>query len=101
MAALLATEQIACPPDFEVEGRDAEAAPQVAELLDRGEAFLRDRRQIVFRRNQKVRVRRSVRSPDPPAKLVQLREPVPIGAIDHDRVGVRNVESVLDDRRRE
>ena len=55
----------------------------------------------VLRRNQQVGVGAPVGSPDPPAQLVELRQPVAIGAIDDDRVRVRDVEAVLDDRRRQ
>ena len=41
------------------------------------------------------------RSADAAAQLIQLRQTVSIGAIDDDRVGVRDVEAVLDDRRRQ
>jgi hypothetical protein len=36
-----------------------------------------------------------------PAQLIQLRKPVPVGSIDDDGVRVRDVEPVLDNRRRE
>ena len=57
--ALLAAEQVAGAADLEIERRHAESAAEVAELLDRGEPLLRNRRQVVFRRNQQVRVRRA------------------------------------------
>ena len=57
--ALLAAEQVAGAANLEVERGDAEPAAQIAELLDRGQPLLRDRRQVVFRRNQQVRVRRA------------------------------------------
>src|SRR5205085_7926977 len=72
LAALLAAEQVAGAADFEVERGDPESAAEIAELLDRGEAFLRDRRQIVFRRNQQIRVRGPIRSADAAAQLVEL-----------------------------
>ena len=97
MAALLAAEQVAGAADLEVERRDAEPAAQIAELLDRGQALLGDRRQVVFRRNQQVRVGRPIGPADAAAQLIQLRQPVAIGAVDDDRVGVRDVEPVLDD----
>src|SRR5581483_4185897 len=35
------------------------------------------------------------------AQLIELRQAVPIGAVDDDRVRIRDVEAVLDDRRRQ
>jgi hypothetical protein len=37
-------------------------------------------------------------APDAPAQLVQLRQPEMVGAVDDDRVGVGDVQPVLDDR---
>ena len=101
LPALLAAEQVAGAANLEVERRDAEAAAEIAELLDRRQPLLRDRRQVVFGRNQQVGVRRPIGSPDAAAQLIELRQAVAIGAVDDDRVGVRDVEAVLDDRRRE
>ena len=39
------------------------------------------------------------RAADPPAELVELGQPERVGAIDDDRVGVRDVEPRFDDRR--
>src|SRR5205814_3436324 len=101
VSALLAAEQIACPADLEVERRDTEAAAEVAELPDRGQPLLRNRRERLLRRDQKVGIGAAVRATDPSAELIELRQSIPIGAIDDDGVGVGNVEAVLDDRRRQ
>ena len=47
-AALLAAEEGPRAADLEVQRRHAEAAAQIAELLDRGEPLLRDLRQAVL-----------------------------------------------------
>ena len=99
--ALLAAEQVAGAADLEVERGDAEAAAQVAELADRRQPLLRDRRERVLRRNQQVGVGAAIRSADAAAQLIELRQAVAVGAVDDDRVRVRDVEAVLDDRRRE
>jgi hypothetical protein len=52
-------------------------------------------------RDQQVGVRRAIGSSDPAAQLIQLRETVSIGAVDDDGVGVRDIETVLDNRRRQ
>ena len=97
VAALLAAEQIPGAADLEIERRHAEAAAEIAELLDRRQPLLRDRREVVLGRNQQVRVGGPIRPADAAAQLIELREPVPIGAVDDDRVRVRDVEPVLDD----
>ena len=51
--------------------------------------------------NQQIRVGAPIRSADAAAQLIELRQAVPVGAIHDDRVGVRDVEAVLDDRRRQ
>ena len=48
---------------------------------------------------EQVRVRAPRRAADPPAQLVELRQPERVGAVDDDRVHVRDVEARLDDRR--
>ena len=99
--ALLTAEQIARAANLEVERGHAEAAAEIAELLDGGEPLARDRRQRFLRRNQQIRVRRPIRPANTAAQLIELRQAVPIRAVDDDGVGVRNVEAVLDDCRRQ
>ena len=101
LPALLAAEQVAGAADLEVERGDAEAAAEIAELADRRQPLLGDRRQVVFRRDQQVGVSAAIRAPDAPAQLIELRKTVVIGAVDDDRVRVRDVYAVLDDRRRD
>jgi hypothetical protein len=45
VATLLAAQQVSGTPDFEIESRHAEAASEIAEFLDGGETFPRNRRQ--------------------------------------------------------
>src|SRR5207247_738142 len=101
VTALLAAKQIPGAANLEIERGHAESAAEIAELLDRGQPLLRDRRQVVFRRNQQIGVRRTIGAPDASAELIELREAVAIRAIDDDRVRVGNVEPVLHDRRRQ
>ena len=60
VTALLAAEEVAGAANLEVERGHAEAAAQIAELLDRREPLARDRRQRFLRRNQQVGVGRPV-----------------------------------------
>ena len=48
---------------------------------------------------EQVRIGPPRRPPDPAPQLVQLGQPERVGAVDDDRVGVRDVEARLDDRR--
>ena len=100
-AALLAAEQVAGAADLEVERGDAEAAAEIAELLDRRSRLRATGDSDFFRRNQQIGIRRPIAAADAAAQLIELRQAVAIGAIDDDRVGVGDVEAVLDDRRRE
>ena len=50
-------------------------------------------------RQQKVRISLVLRAAHPPAKLIQIGQSETIGTINDDRVGVRDIESALDDRR--
>ena len=56
--------------------------------------------QVAIRRNQQVSIRATIGTPHPPAQLVELRQAMPVGAIDDDGVTEWDVEPVLDDRRR-
>ena len=95
---LLAAQQVAGAPDFQVQGGDSESGAEIAELLERGQALLRDRRQVIFGGSE-VGVGSLVGTADAAAKLVQLGEAEAIGTIDDDRVGARDVQAVFDDRR--
>ena len=50
---------------------------------------------------EEVRIGEDVRAADPAADLVQLREPERVGALDDERVRLRDVDARLDDRRRD
>src|SRR6185503_19351166 len=86
--ALLTAEEAAGAANLEVERGDAESAAEIAELLDGSQALLGDRRQIVFGRNQQVRVGRTIRTADAAAPLIKLRQAIAVRAIDDDRIGV-------------
>ena len=50
---------------------------------------------------EEVRVREDVRAAHATADLVELREPERVGALDDERVRLRDVDARLDDRRRD
>ena len=62
--------------------------------------FLRDLGEDRVRRDEEVGVGPAVGAADPAAELVELGEAVAVGAVHEERVGPRDVEAVLDDRRR-
>ena len=99
--ALFAAEQVSGAANLEVESRDAEPAAEIAELPDRRQPFLGDGRERILRGNEQVGVGPAIRSADPPAQLIELRQTVTVRSIDDDGVRVRDVEPVLDDRRRQ
>ena len=51
---------------------DAKATTQIAELADGGQPLFRHLRQRIVGRNQQVRVRRTIRSSDAAAQLIEL-----------------------------
>ena len=58
-------------------------------------------RQLVRVGVEQIGVGGHVRAADAPADLVQLAEPEHVGALDHERVRLRDVDPRLDDRRRD
>ncbi len=97
MPALLAAQEISSAADFKVEGRNPEARPEVAEFANRRQTLPGYRRQRLFGRNQQVRIGPPVRSPHSSSQLIQLRQAIPIGAVNHDGVRVPDIEAVFDD----
>ena len=96
---LLLAEQVAGAADLEVVRREAEAAAQVVELLQHAEPLLGVGRDQMLAGDQQVGVGAMVRAADASAELVELRQAERVGAVHDDRVGARDVETRLDDRR--
>src|SRR5204862_1138445 len=101
VAMLLAAEQVSRAANLEIERRDAEAGAELGELLERRETLPCVLRDLRLRGHEEVGVGLSLRSTDAPAKLVELRQAMPIRAVDDHRVRARDVETVLDDGRRD
>src|SRR6266498_3442290 len=97
VAALLAPQQVARPPQLEVQGRDAEARPQVRELADGGQALPRDLGEHGVGRDEKIGEGSPVGAPDAAPELVELGQAVAVRAVDDHGVGAGDVEAVLDD----
>ena len=101
MARLLRAEQVAGAADLEVAHRDREAGAELGVVGERREPCARLGRQLTRLRIEEVGVRELVAAADAPADLVELREPELVGALDDQRVRLRDVEPRLDDRRRD
>ncbi len=93
--------RLPAPRISRIERRHAKAAAEIAELPDGRQPLLGHRRQRLRGRREQERVGRAIGTAHAPAELVQLREPVAVRAVDDDRVGVGDIEAVLDDRRRQ
>ena len=98
---LLGAEQVAGAADLEVAHRDLEAGAELGVVGERRQARARLRRQLARVGVEEVGVGGDVRAADPPADLVELAQPEGVGALDDQRVGLRDVDPGLDDRRRD
>ena len=98
---LLLSEQMAGAADFQVFHRQPESGSELAEFLDGFEALAGDRSQLGERRNEKIGEGLAGRPADPAAQLVELGQAEMIGPLDDQGVDQRDVDSVLDDRRRD
>ena len=101
MAGLLRAEQLAGAADLEVAHRDREAGAELGVVGERGEPRPRLRGQLARVGVEEIRVRGRVGAADAAADLVELREAERVGALDDQRVRLRDVDPRLDDRRRD
>ena len=101
MAGLLVAQQRAGAAQLEVAHRDLEAGAQLRVVRQRGEPVGRLLRQRPGAGIEQVGVGALARAPDAPADLVELAEAEPVGAVDDQRVGLRDVDARLDDRGRD
>ena len=96
--ALLGAQDVARAADLQVLHRHRRARAQLGVLRDGGEPVVRGLGERVLRREQEVGVAALAAAADPAAQLVQLGEPERVAALDDQRVGVGDVQPVLDDR---
>src|SRR5262249_60842181 len=94
----LLAEQVAGAADLEVEVREAEAAAELGELLDRLEALLGVLGERLLGRRHQIRVGALRGAADAAAQLVELGEAERVGAVDEDRVRARAVEHARENR---
>ena len=101
MPALRLAEHVARASELEVSHRQLEACAELGELADGREPFARDLGKDFARLVHEVRVSQPVRPADPAPQLVKLRQAEPVCVEDYHRIGVRDVDAVLDYRRRD
>ena len=98
-AVLALAQQLAGAADLEIVRRDLEAGAELGEPLQHREPLLRLGRDARLLGDDQVAERALARAADAAAQLVELRQPEAIGVVDDHRVGARDVEAGLDDRR--
>ena len=101
MPRLLGAEQVAGAADLEVAHRDLEARAELRVVGEGRQPRPRLGRELGGFGIEEVRVREDVRAPDAAADLVELGEAEQVGALDDERVRLRDVDPGLDDRRRD
>src|SRR3954468_15376023 len=101
VARLLVAEQVAGAADLEVPHRDLEAGAELGVVAERAQALRRLLGERGRARVQEVRVSALARAADTPADLVELGEAEEVGALDDQRVRLRDVDARLDDARRD
>ena len=98
-AVLLGAEQVAGAADLEVAKGDLETLPELVQPGDDVQPLVRLLGQRAARVVEEVGVRAPPGPADAAPQLIELRQPEAVGALDDDRVDVRDVEARLDDRR--
>ena len=96
---LLFPEEVAGAPDFHIGCGDAEAGAQFGKLLNSRKAFLRVVAQSPLIGYQEIGIGLIAASAHPSTQLVQLRESEHVGAVDEDCIGMRDVDSRLNNGR--
>ena len=95
---LFRSEDISRAADLKVTHRDLDARAQLRELADRLETFFCVLLQHLVALVHEERIGCPVRTSDPPADLVKLGKSQTIRILNDHRVGIRNIQSCLDDR---
>ena len=101
MPRLLCAEQIASAADFEIAHGNLEARSQCGILFDRAHSFFRIARRDLVSWQHEDGVGSSVSPADSASQLVEVRQPKTICPVDHDGIGVRNINSAFDNGGRE
>ena len=99
VAALRGAENVARAANLQIAHGDVKAGAERAVLLDRVDPFARRADRHHLARQQEIGIGLVLGAADAAAQLVEIGQPEPVGAVDDDRVRVRNIEAALDDRR--
>src|SRR5262249_40415671 len=99
MSALLTTQQISRPAQFEIKSSNFETGTQIGEFLQRGQTTACDGRQLNLGWEQEISVSTAIRAAHAATQLVQLGESQALGAIDQNGVAKRDIQTVFDYRR--
>ena len=101
MTGLLVAEEVPGATDLEIAHRDVEPGAELRVVGERAEACACLLRQLRRGRIEKVGVGGDVRAAHATADLVQLRKAQHVGALDDERVRLRDVDARFDDRGRD
>ena len=96
--ALFGPQQITSPTDLQIAHGDFESAAETGVLLDGTDAFACVGQQRRMARQQHVGIRLMFIATHATAQLIKITKTKPIGAINDDGVGVRDIDAALDDR---
>ena len=95
--ALFGPKQITGPADLQIAHGDFESAAETGVLLDGTNAFACVGQQRRMARQQHIGVCLMFVTTHAPAQLIQITEAEPVGAVDDNGVGVRDIDAALDD----
>ncbi len=99
MPGLLVAEQVAGAADLQVAHRDLEARAELGVVRQRRQPLRRLGRERCRGVVEQVGVGALAAAAHASAYLVELRQPEGVGVLDDQRVGLRDVDARLDDRR--
>ena len=100
MPALSLTQQIAGPPDLKIPHGDLDPRSQIRKLADGGQPFLRHFLKKLIPPVQEKCISHPVGAAHTPPQLIELGQAEPVRILDDHRIGVRDVQSGLNDRGR-
>src|ERR1017187_7340144 len=99
VAALFRTEKISRAANLQIAHGNFESAAERGVLLHRADAFAHVGEQARMARQEQIRISLMLVAPNAAAQLVKLAQTKTVGAVNDDRVRVRNIEAALDDGR--
>ena len=101
MSRLLVAKQIAGAANVEIVAGKLEPGAKTIEIGQHLQPFVGALGDRAIRRRRQISVGPRLRPPDPPAQLIELRQPEAVRTMHHQRICARNIEPALDDRGRQ